>query len=140
MTRKTSAKRVWLAGIGFAVAGSLLLLETLLGIFYVMGIGFGSLREILMDFCLTMAFPIFLIGLASLRKASIALWIFFLAQWVNSGILSSHSPLHLTNPLAWFHGEATFIGSVLVTVSTQCVSKARKAENMTTLQSVLLEL
>ena len=80
LNSQTDKSRVKLAKLCLGIAGTLLLLETLLGMVYMAGIGFDTLPDILTDLCLTMAFPIFLIGLSFLRTASIALWIFFLAQ------------------------------------------------------------
>lgn len=101
---------------------------------YMAGIGFDTLPDILTDLCLTMAFPIFLIGLSFLRTASIALWIFFLAQWINAGFLNSQSHLHISNPHDWFHGDALFIGAVLVSYSAWSLTKGDASNERATLE------
>ena len=99
------------------IAGALLLFETLLGCVYVLGIGFSSWRDIVTDICVTMAFPIFLIAIASLSKGAVALWAFFIIQWVNTGFDSSHPGFIFVNPLGWSHGQLSFVSAILVTCS-----------------------
>jgi hypothetical protein len=131
-----AALRVRLAKISLVTAGLLLLLETLLGIVYVLGIGFDTLPDILLDLCLTMAFPIFLVGFASLRYAAIALWIFFFVQWMNTGFFSSPSRFHLTNPFDWFHGIALCVGAVLVSFAAWSFRKTSVGGVPATLRTV----
>jgi hypothetical protein len=100
------------------VAGVLLLLESLLGCFYVLGIGFATPRDVLLDLCLTMAFPIYLLCLFSLWVSSVGLWLFFALQWLNTGFDSSHPGYVFVNPFGWLHGDFSFLAAVLVSFST----------------------
>jgi hypothetical protein len=136
LTTDATALRIRLAKICIVTAGLLLLLETLLGIVYMLGIGFDTLPDIILDLCLTMAFPIFLVGFASLRSAAIALWTFFFIQWMDTGFFNSLSRFHLTNPFDWFHGDALFIGAVLVSFAAWSVSKSSVEEGRATLRTV----
>jgi hypothetical protein len=102
------------------VAGILLMLETMLGCIYMLGIGFSSTRDIAMILCLTMALPVYLIRFFSLRGAAISLWAFFAIQWIT--VCTIDKP-HFVNPFGWAHGNLSFVGAVLVSLSTWMLSR-----------------
>ena len=75
-----------LDGIGWIcllLAGAILLFESIFGFYAVLGIGFSSLSDVVTDLCLTLAFPIYLLSTFSIRIATVGLWLFFAAQWIN---------------------------------------------------------
>jgi hypothetical protein len=95
------------------LAGAILLLESIFGCYAVLGIGFSSLRDVATDLCLTLAFPIYLLSIFSIRIATIGLWLFFAAQWINMCLVSR--PPTLISPLDGVHGDFLFLAIVLVT-------------------------
>jgi len=103
--------RVQVAQSCYILAGIIFLAETVFGCIAVLGIGFDSMQDILLDLSLTMAFPIFLISFLNRAVALAALWIFFVAQWIDMCLISR--PPTLLNPLDGFHGDALLVGIVL---------------------------
>lgn len=124
-----------LARISLLVAGSLLLLETLLGCVYVLGIGFSTTKGVILDLCLTMAFPVFLVSLVSLRGAAGGLWVFFVIQWID--ICFNQKPPGLVNPLGWAHGDLLFVAAILVSLSAWMISGVQGGKGPATLLDVL---
>lgn len=107
----------------------------MLGCIYVLGIGFGNAHDIVMDLCLTMAFPVYLIGFASLRGASFSLWVFFVIQW--GVICFIDKPLRFVNPFGWAHGNLSFAGAVLVSLSTWILSRMEGSNVPDTLPGIM---
>jgi hypothetical protein len=105
-----------LASLSLIVAGLICLMESAFGCYAVLGIGFSSLRDIATDLSLTMAFPIYLLNLLSRRVATMCLWLFFIAQWLNSCLLGR--PPQLISPLDGLHSVALLLGIVLVTFAS----------------------
>jgi hypothetical protein len=103
-------------------AGIIFLAETVFGCIAVLGIGFDSLQDIMLDLSLTMAFPLFLISFLNRAVALAALWIFFVAQWIDMCLVSR--PPTLLNPLDGWHGSTLLVGIVLF--STAQVFHQRK--------------
>jgi hypothetical protein len=124
-----------LARISLLVAGSLLLLETLIGCVYVLGIGFSTTKDVLLDLCLTMAFPIYFFSLVSLRGAAAGLWTFFFIQWID--ICFAKWPPVFVNPLGWAHGDLLFAAAILVSLSAWMISRNQGGERPATLLDVL---
>lgn len=110
-------------------AGILLLLESLLGIIYVLGIDLYTISGIITGLCLTMAFPIYLVGIISLRRAAVGLWVFFAAQWID--VCFNRSPPGFVNPLAWVHGGFLFAAAILVSFSAWALPSKQTGEKST---------
>ncbi len=96
------------------VGGLILLLQTQFGAFAILMFGFDSLQEVATALSLTLAFPIFLVGLKSFRLSLFALWIFFIAQWVNECFLRDLP--QLVSPFDWWHGDTLFVAVSLLQV------------------------
>jgi len=95
--------------------GALLAIETFFGFIAMLGIGFDTFRDVALVLCLTLAFPIFLLCIRSLRLAVWALWIFFIAQWLNACSLGT--PPRFISPFDWWHDDVLFLGIVLVHIA-----------------------
>lgn len=80
--------------------------------------GFGTLQDVLVDLSLTMAFPIFLVVLWSRKIATLSLWVFFIAQWLD--FCSVGVPPKLISPISEWHGTTLFIGVILFTIAAAC--------------------
>jgi hypothetical protein len=92
-------------------AGVLLFLQSVFGLIAMLGIGLSTLREVVLVLCLTMAFPIYLSAIISLRTATICLWLFFIAQWVDECLIDSP---HFVTPFDWWHGDMLFVAILFV--------------------------
>jgi hypothetical protein len=106
------------------IAGLFLLLETLFGLIASLILDTHSIRDIVTALCLTLGFPIYLLGLRSIRMATIALWVFFVAQWVNGCLLSI--PPALYSPFDWWHGDVLVASIVLVQVGYLLLLRGRQ--------------
>ena len=118
--------RLFVATLGGAlvlVGGFGLLMQTLFGCIAILPIGFDSIAELIFAACLTLAFPLYLIGIGSLRVATLALWVFFLAQWVNECLNGHVDHPHLVNPFDWWHGDFLVTSIVLVTIGYFLVAR-----------------
>ena len=124
-----------LVRISLLFAGSMVLLETLLGCIYVLGIGFSTTKNVILDLCLTMALPIYLFSLVSLRKAAVGLWVFFVVQSID--ICFNQKPPAFVNPLGWAHGDLLFAAAILVSLSTWMISRVKGGAGPATLLDVL---
>jgi hypothetical protein len=108
-------RQVKFAGIGLLLAGLLLLFDTLFGLIAMLGIGFDSFQDVLLVLCLTMGFPLFLTGLYALRVSAILLWVFFIAQWIDTS--SNGVSFTLLNPFDWWYGDFAFAAALLMSLS-----------------------
>ncbi|MGO8791942.1 MAG: hypothetical protein ACLQVL_31765 [Terriglobia bacterium] len=93
-------------------------MQSLFGCFAVLGVGFDTLQDDLLDLSLTMAFPIFLVALWSRRIALVGIWLFFVAQWLDT--CSVGSPPTLISPFSDWHGTTLFIGVIFFTIAAAC--------------------
>jgi hypothetical protein len=84
----------------------------------VLGVGFDTLQDVLLDLSLTMAFPIFLVARWSRRIALVGIWIFFVAQWLDT--CSVGVPPRLISPISDWHGTTLFVGIILFTIAVVC--------------------
>jgi hypothetical protein len=128
-------RSLMLARVSLLFAGSMLLLETLLGCIYVLGIGFSTTKNIILDLCLTLAFPIYLFCLVSLRTAAVGLWVFFAVQSID--ICFNQKPTGFVNPLGWAHGDLLFAAAILVSLSIWMISRVKGGAGPATLSDVL---
>jgi hypothetical protein len=113
------------ARVCMVLAGIIFLGETLFGCFAVLGLGLGTAQDIILGLCLTMSFPIFLISFRSRIIALVALWIFFIGQWIDMDLLSRPP---LLNPLNDWHSNMLFTGIALFTIACilTCLSPNEK--------------
>ncbi len=104
---------IWklLHSILMVVAGAIFLEETMFGCIAVLGIGFDTKEDVCLDLALTMAFPLFLLAIRNRSLSLIALWIFYVARWIDLCMLS-HPPI-LLNPLGDWHGVLLLSGILL---------------------------
>jgi hypothetical protein len=105
------------------IAGFILFLDSVLGLYAATGMNLSSAQDVLADLCVTMAFPVFLIAYVSLRIATVSLWMFFGAQWLNTCFESSHRGFVFVNPLDWPVGWLLLLSVVLVSFSSWALSK-----------------
>jgi hypothetical protein len=114
---------ITLARWSLAAGGILLLMQTLFGLFAfaVLGLDFSLWRDITTALSLTLSFPIYLLAFRSLRVATVFLWIFFVAQWANTCLISQ--PPTIVNPFEWFHGDTLFIAIALIQCGYLLLSK-----------------
>src|ERR1039458_4375638 len=115
-------QRLRLVRVGLLMAGALFLVDTLFGLIAMLGIGFDTVQDVVLVLCLTMAFPIYLVGLYSLGAATILLWFFFLAQWVDTcfnGVTPS-----FVNPFDWWYGDTVFVAALIVQLSYIALRRA----------------
>lgn len=104
------------------VGGTGLLLQTLFGLAVVaLAFNFDYWRDITTAFAITLSFPIYLLAFRSLRIATALLWLFFLAQWANTCLISQ--PPRIGSPFDWFHGDTLFIAIALVQCGYLLLSK-----------------
>ncbi|HYM41934.1 MAG TPA: hypothetical protein VET46_04105 [Steroidobacteraceae bacterium] len=104
------------------VGGSILLLQTLFGLFVSLIFDFYTVAGWMFALGLTLAFPVYLLGLMSLRVATWCLWGFFAFQWANQCFLTAEKPT-LVNPFDWWHGDALFAAIVMVNVAYVVLSR-----------------
>jgi hypothetical protein len=88
--------------------GCVLLWWSLLGLVASLLFDFSTVAGWLTALCVTLPFPLFLIGLISIRAAIVALWLFYLAQWLYRCTLGV--PPHLVSPFELGGGTSILVG------------------------------
>jgi hypothetical protein len=98
------------------VAGVLTFAYSALGALALLGLDLtsGLLKDVLAVYPV-LAFPVFLLVALSLRWASVALWVFFILQWVRCCVISW--PVLCHNPIDSFAGKMLLAAVLLVSSS-----------------------
>lgn len=122
-----------LARIGLIAAGTMLCLETAMGIVVALGIGFEP-APVLLGLAFTLGLPVYLLGLRSLRAAAVGLWMLFLFRWAVLCCVSR--PCHLVSPI-WGWISLLPVSAILVTACTWILLRKNETVRVNTLVDVL---